>query len=77
MTRKGHRRLGENRVGFERAGGERSYEPGLFERVFFYYVVLGRDGGEVRGDEIEWGVLGAEMEEMVGLSLAFFYDSAA
>lgn len=69
----------EERAGLEGPGGEGGDEAGGLERIFFAVavVVVGVEGGEVGGDEEERVVLGAEVEEVVGLRLPLFDHAAA
>lgn len=82
--------MGEDRVGFERPGREGGDETRWLEWIFFFFwfvfvfeLVSGGgfggdgEGGEVGGDEAERGVDGSEVEEVVGLGVAFLYYAAA
>jgi hypothetical protein len=63
-------------VGFERPSGEGGYKPCGLKWVFFVLVVVVK-GREIGGYEAKRGVLCTEVEEVVRVKLAFFYNTAA
>lgn len=72
MASKADRGMGSNRVVFEGPGGEGGDEAGGQEGVVGEGGGRGRGRGrEVGGDEAEGGVVGPEVEEVVGVGLAF------
>lgn len=68
------------RAGFQGPGGERGEEARGFERVLLVagvvLVVESRER-EIGGGEAQRVVLGAEVEDVVGMRLSLFHDPAA
>lgn len=75
MAGEGEAGAEEERAGLEGPGGEGGDEACGLEWVLF--VVVGLQGGKVGGDEAERVVLGADVEEVVGLGLPLLYNVPA
>lgn len=67
------------RAGLQGPGGERGEEARGLKRVLLVAGVVKMESGEreIGGGEAQRVVLGAEVEDVVGMRLSLFHDAAA